>query len=144
MLQTMRVAALCWGVCLLLAGCASGKPPQAPATQRAEGQQVDESCKPVYPPQARALRQQGKVLVRVLVDASGTVTRAAVIQSSGVPLLDKAALEHVTSSCVVYQAGKRRGVPAAMVKDIPVRFVLDRERVNAWVPYRHAGNTLPA
>lgn len=141
----MKVTALslCLGTCLLLAGCAGGTPPQEPATQLAERSQADENCRPVYPPEARALRQQGKVLVRVLVDTSGTVTKAAVIESSGVPALDKAALEHVTSSCVVYQAGKRRGVPATMVKDIPVRFVLDKERTSAGVPQWHTGNPLP-
>ncbi len=52
---------------------------------------------PVYPPMARSLRQQGTVILRVLVDESGGVERAEVSQGIDGRLLDGAALRAVKS-----------------------------------------------
>ncbi len=49
--------------------------------------------KPRYPPEAFAKRVEGKVVLEILIDASGRVIEARVVQS--VPLLDAAALETV-------------------------------------------------
>jgi protein TonB len=49
--------------------------------------------RPRYPQEARAKNIEGTVVVEILIDSSGRVVRARVIQS--VPLLDAAALECV-------------------------------------------------
>lgn len=50
------------------------------------------SPEPIYPPQALAAGQKGKVIVRIRVDANGQVTSARVQGTSGNPFLDEAAL----------------------------------------------------
>lgn len=53
-------------------------------------------AKPEYPIEARRLGQEGKVIIRVWVDANGTTSKAFVKQSSGYTLLDQAALNAVS------------------------------------------------
>ncbi len=50
---------------------------------------------PVYPPLARRLGEQGRVLLRVLVTAEGTAQRVELKASSGAERLDRAALDAV-------------------------------------------------
>jgi periplasmic protein TonB len=50
------------------------------------------STQPEYPPQARRLGEQGTVLMQVLVGVDGRVLEAKLLQSSGFPRLDQAAL----------------------------------------------------
>jgi periplasmic protein TonB len=50
------------------------------------------STQPEYPPQARRLGEQGTVLLQVLVGVDGRVLEAKLLQSSGFPRLDQAAL----------------------------------------------------
>ncbi len=50
---------------------------------------------PEYPSDALVRRLSGVVLLRVVVDASGTVTDVRVVRSSGVPSLDQSALDAV-------------------------------------------------
>lgn len=52
-----------------------------------------ENPPPEYPPEALAARQSGRVLLRVAVRADGSVERASVYRTSGVTLLDQAAME---------------------------------------------------
>ncbi|HET7358777.1 MAG TPA: TonB family protein [Rhodanobacteraceae bacterium] len=54
-----------------------------------------EAPPPVYPMQARRLRLQGRVLLRVLVDAQGRPQQVLVQDSSGHRLLDRTAREQV-------------------------------------------------
>ena len=53
--------------------------------------------KPSYPYVARLRRYQGRVLLRVLVDRDGRVSRVLVVKSSGHKVLDKAAVSAAKS-----------------------------------------------
>lgn len=57
--------------------------------------QVLQSPPPPYPPQALQQRQQGEVLLRVSIDASGKVSAVEIERSSGHRLLDQAARRQV-------------------------------------------------
>jgi protein TonB len=50
------------------------------------------SSQPPYPQQSRALGEQGSVILKVLVDVEGRVLDSQLVQSSGFPRLDQAAL----------------------------------------------------
>ena len=52
---------------------------------------------PAYPPLARRLGEQGGVRLSLTISASGDVTGASVVQSSGYPDLDQTAVEWVMS-----------------------------------------------
>lgn len=56
------------------------------------------SREPEYPPVSRRLGEQGTVILEVLVDETGRATDAKLVQSSGFPRLDEAALAGVKSS----------------------------------------------
>jgi protein TonB len=56
------------------------------------------SSQPEYPPQSRRLGEQGSLVLQVLVDASGRVTDAKLVQSSGSDRLDQAALRGVKAN----------------------------------------------
>jgi len=79
--------------------------------------------KPVYPPMSKRLGEQGKVIVRALIGADGSVEQASVRQSSGFDRLDAAALK--TAQSWRYAPGTRGGVPVAMWHDIPIIYQLD-------------------
>jgi protein TonB len=78
---------------------------------------------PAYPPMSKRLGEQGKVVVRAFIDASGTATRAEVRNSSGYDRLDQAALQTVLQWR--YVPGKRAGVIEGMWFNVPISFVLD-------------------
>jgi periplasmic protein TonB len=77
---------------------------------------------PPYPVQARAEKQQGVVLLAVLVDARGRVASLSVKISSGFPLLDAAALAGVKNWR--FKAARLAGLPVEAAVDIPIRFQL--------------------
>jgi protein TonB len=54
-----------------------------------------QSSEPEYPPVSRRLGEQGTVVLEVLVDAAGRAVEATVVQSSGFPRLDEAAVTGV-------------------------------------------------
>jgi protein TonB len=56
------------------------------------------SREPDYPPVSRRLGEQGTVILDVLVDENGRATDARVVQSSGFPRLDEAALAGVKAN----------------------------------------------
>ncbi len=78
---------------------------------------------PVYPPRSRQFGEQGRVVVRVLVDTEGLPQRAQVHQTSGHARLDQAALATVLQWR--YVPGRRAGVPEAMWLNVPISFVLE-------------------
>ena len=78
---------------------------------------------PAYPPMSKRLGEQGKVVVRAFIDASGAATRAEVRNSSGYDRLDQAALQTVLQWR--YVPGKRAGVIEGMWFNVPISFVLD-------------------
>ena len=67
--------------------------------------------------------EQGKVVVRVLIDADGTAQKAEIKHSSGFDRLDQAALNTVLRWR--YVPGKRAGVAEAMWFNVPISFVLE-------------------
>ena len=79
-----------------------------------------ESFSVPYPAAARRLDQQGAVKLRLAYDATGAVQDARVVQSSGSPALDKAALAAVPRFRI--RPGTRNGVPQSGVVVQPIRF----------------------
>jgi TonB family protein len=70
-------------------------------------------AKPRYPPEARAARVDGIVILEVLIDEHGTVANARVVRS--IPLLDRAALEAVSKwEFTVSKLNNGRPVPLVM------------------------------
>ena len=67
--------------------------------------------------------EQGKVVLRVLIDAQGLPQQVELKQSSGYERLDQQALETVQRWRFV--PGKRNGVPEAMCNVVPIQFVLE-------------------
>ncbi|ROZ66559.1 energy transducer TonB [Ramlibacter sp. WS9] len=106
---------------------AAAGPPAPPAPPKIElpSSSADylQNPKPVYPPLSKRLGEQGKVMVRVLIAADGTVQSATLAQSSGYTRLDESALAAVLKWRFV--PGKRGGVAEAMWHQIPVNFVLE-------------------
>lgn len=103
-------------------------PPAPPASQKIELPSSDAAYlrnpKPPYPPLSRRLGEQGTVVVRALVDASGVPTQAEIRTSSGYGRLDQAALQAVLGWRFV--PGKRAGVPEAMWINVPMPFRLEK------------------
>ncbi|MET0986195.1 MAG: energy transducer TonB [Steroidobacteraceae bacterium] len=77
---------------------------------------------PVYPPQEIRLDHTGTVLLAVEVLANGRVGGIRVVQSSGFPRLDDAAMKAAREWRLV--PGTRDGVATAMWKQIPITFRL--------------------
>ena len=78
---------------------------------------------PKYPPVARRMKLQGTTTVRVLVGTDGRPRRVSLADTSGVDLLDEAALEAVQGWTFV-PAREGTSVIAAEV-DVPLRFRLE-------------------
>lgn len=76
-----------------------------------------------YPAISRRLGEQGKVVLRVLIDAQGMPQKLEIKQSSGYERLDQAAVTTVERWRFV--PGKRNGVPEAMWNIVPINFVLE-------------------
>jgi len=74
--------------------------------------------KPQYPQDAFIKKIEGTVIVEILIDATGRVVRAHVIQS--VPLLDAAALRTVYEW--VFSPAMKHGRPVATIARAPVAF----------------------
>jgi len=78
--------------------------------------------KPAYPPESRAAGEQGAVILRVMVEASGRPGSVSLARSSGFPRLDRAALEAVRRWR--FKPATRDGQAFAATVDVPVRFSL--------------------
>jgi protein TonB len=84
-----------------------------------------ERMPPAYPVMARRLGEQGRAILRVELDESGAVVRAAVDKSSGFARLDDAALAAVRQwRC---RPAQRNGIPVRAVALQPFNFVLQQE-----------------
>ena len=79
--------------------------------------------KPTYPPLSRRLREEGKVVLRVLIGTDGTAEQAEIRSSSGYERLDQAALQTVLRWR--YVPARRNGVPETMWFNVPINFVLE-------------------
>jgi protein TonB len=79
---------------------------------------------PRYPPQSRRLREEGVVVLRVLIDESGRVCEIAIESSSGYPRLDRAARDAVASAA--FRPYFEGGAPRRAQALIPIEFSLTR------------------
>lgn len=94
--------------------------PAAPTTA-ARVKAVD-NPPPVYPELARRRGQQGRVLLRVAVDAAGSPAAVSVQESSGYALLDQAAITAVKGW--IFEPARAAGLPVAGEALVPVEFKL--------------------
>jgi protein TonB len=84
-----------------------------------------ERVPPVYPWRAKKMGLQGRVVLQVALDDAGRITQAAVHQSSGVTLLDEAALMAVQQwRC---QPAMSHGHAVAAVALQPFKFSLEEK-----------------
>lgn len=79
---------------------------------------------PRYPPQSRKLREQGLVVLRVLIDERGTACNIEVERSSGHARLDLAAREAVSRAA--FRPYVEDGLPRRALVLIPIEFSLNR------------------
>ena len=79
--------------------------------------------RPSYPGLSKRLGEEGKVVLRVLIEADGSASKAEIRSSSGYDRLDQAALQTVLRWR--YLPGKRGGVAEAMWFNVPINFVLE-------------------
>lgn len=78
---------------------------------------------PVYPDESRMAHEEGVVILRVEVTASGETARVSLKQSSGFFRLDQAARQAVKRWR--FHPGTVAGVPVPSEADVPVRFKLE-------------------
>ncbi len=99
----------------------------APAPPAVEAPRFDaaylQNPPPVYPPLARRLREEGKVLLRVLVNADGGAERVELRDSSGSTRLDGAALDTVKRWRFAPARQGERPVAAWVI--VPISFSLE-------------------
>jgi periplasmic protein TonB len=79
---------------------------------------------PRYPPQSRRLREQGLVVLRVLIDEAGNACSIDVETSSGHPRLDAAAREAIQHA--TFRPYMEDGAPRRALVLIPIEFSLNR------------------
>ena len=78
---------------------------------------------PRYPAMARRLKLQGTATIRVLVDTDGRPQRIRLSRSSGIGVLDEAALEAVQHWTFV--PARQGNTPVTAEVDVPLRFRLE-------------------
>jgi len=100
------------------------KAPSTPKLAEAPKPVVISNSPPRYPEFARRKGWEGRVFIRVSVDASGNPTAVAVAQSSGYSVLDQAALQTVKKWRFRPQVAGGRAVAGTV--DVPVNFSLRR------------------
>lgn len=112
----------------------ASKPPAAVASVSSAGSKASEGADgeetpqirtnpvPPYPADALAARWEGRVVLRVMVDAEGRVESARLQESSGVPSFDDSALTTVYRWR--FHPGRSGGVPVAREVNVPIRFEL--------------------
>ncbi len=79
-----------------------------------------------YPAAARQAKQQGKVFVQVVIDATGRVTEPEVVQGSRSAELDAEALR-VVQTLEAFRPAQHEGKPVASYLLVPVQFSLPQE-----------------
>ena len=79
--------------------------------------------KPDYPIPSLRRREEGIVLLNVVVQADGTAAAISLNRSCGHPLLDRAALDAVRRW--TFEPARAAGLPVSSLAVIPVRFSLD-------------------
>jgi len=79
---------------------------------------------PRYPPQSRRLREQGLVVLRVVIDEHGAASSIEIETSSGHTRLDDAAREAVSRAA--FRPYVEDGEPRSALVLIPIEFALNR------------------
>ncbi len=98
-------------------------PPAPPSQPRiVSGVSYINAPSPVYPPLARRANEQGKVLLRVIIDPTGHAEKADIQKSSGSSRLDEAARTAVMQA--LYRPYVENGVPVTAQVTIPITFSL--------------------
>lgn len=80
--------------------------------------------KPAYPSEAKRLKQEGTVVLALFINERGGLDKIEVVQSSGFPLLDQAAIEAERRSR--FSPASFGGEPTACKAEVPYRFVLPK------------------
>jgi protein TonB len=83
---------------------------------------LPENLPPKYPPAALQQRIEGRVILRALISAQGSVVRVSVHQSSNVPGMDESALEAVRRWR--FEPALRGDTPVSCEIAIPIIFEL--------------------
>lgn len=83
------------------------------------------SPQPDYPAEALRQRLEGRVVLRVEIDASGRVVATSVLRSSGHSMLDDAARQAVLQWR--FDPPKRLGIAVPTAVAVPVRFQIEEE-----------------
>lgn len=78
---------------------------------------------PDYPPVSRRMGEEGKAILRVLVNLQGRPERIEVQKSSGSPRLDEAARQAVSRA--TFKPFTEDGKPVAAYAIVPIKFQLD-------------------
>ena len=81
---------------------------------------------PPYPPVAIRNDWEGLVIVEACVNPSGRIADVGLKVSSGIRVLDEAALKHLAKPGTRMLPGTRDGRPVTACTDIPVRFEIER------------------
>jgi periplasmic protein TonB len=78
---------------------------------------------PEYPLPSKRRREEGVVLLSVVIEPDGSVARVSLKLTSGHPLLDEAALDVVRHRWT-FEPARAAGVPIESTRDVPIRFSL--------------------
>lgn len=78
---------------------------------------------PAYPPRALRLQKEAQVILRLTINANGTLLKTEVAESGGIDF-DNAAIEAVQKS--TFQAAQRMGQPISSVGLLKIDFVIKR------------------
>lgn len=99
-------------------------PAQAAAPRTVAAAQVSYLVppRPVYPERARRAGETGRVMLRVMIDATGRPAQVSVDTSSGHAALDEAALSALRAA--QFRPYSEGGLPQAVWVLIPINFVL--------------------
>lgn len=101
---------------------APAAPPAQPKTI-ASGVEYLQPPRPDYPAAARRMGEEGKAVLRVLVNDKGHAERIELQKSSGSPRLDEAAKQAVQRA--LFKPYMEDGKPAAVYAIVPITFQLD-------------------
>lgn len=111
-------------VTFIIAACQPAAPQATAAPRTVSSSQIQhlEPPRPVYPTQFRLAKEQGRVVVQVLVDTTGRPVQVSLQGSSGYPALDESALTAVRSAR--FRPFMEGGAAQPVWVLIPINFVL--------------------
>ncbi|CAN5194810.1 energy transducer TonB [soil metagenome] len=98
--------------------------PAAPIKTISSGVEYLQPPQPVYPQVSKRLGEEGKVVLRILINESGRPDRVDVQTSSGSPRLDEAARQAALRA--LFKPHMADGKATAVYAIVPINFQLDR------------------